>query len=102
MLILKLHATRSLSAFVSSPGATHWEALGRAISYLKSMKVKDILCVEPESCKVIGLADTHFGSCIKTRRSLVCSLPTIGVFLVDWCVSKHLTLSNSNVEAECK
>ena len=96
------NATRALSGFMSSPGATHWAALGRVIGYLKSMEMKGILYIEPESFKVIALADTDFGNCIETRRSVGCCLLTIGGCLVDWSMSKHLTLSDSTTEAEYK
>ena len=66
------NATRALSGFMSSLGITNWVALGRVISCLKSVKVKRVLCVEPESCKVIGLADADFSNCVETRRSVGC------------------------------
>ncbi len=96
------NATRALSGFMSSPGKTHWAALGRVIGYVKGMKMKGILYVEPESFKVIALADTDFGNCTETRRSVGCCLLTIGCCLVDWSMSKHLTLSDSTTEAEYK
>ena len=74
---------------MSSPVATHWEALGRSINYLKSMKVKVIFHVEPESCKVIGLANAHFGNCVETRKIVGFCLLTIGFCLVDRSMSKH-------------
>ena len=76
--------------------------MGRAIGCLKSMKVKIILHVEPESCKVIGLADLDFGNFIETRRSVGCFLLTIGNCLVDWSISKHLILRCSSSEAGYK
>ena len=80
-----------------SPGDAHWEALGRDIGYLKSMKVKGILHVEPESRNVIALADTDFGNFIETKRSVGCCLLAIRGCLVDWSMSQHLTLSDSTM-----
>ena len=80
----------------------HWAALGRVIGHVKSMEIKGILYVEPESHKVIVLADTDFGNCIETRRSFGCCLLKIAGFLVDWSISKRLTLSDSTTEAEHK
>ena len=54
------------------------------------MEVKGIIYSEPESHKVIALADKDFSNCTETRRSLGCCLLTIGGFLVDWFMSKHL------------
>ena len=41
------NATRELSGFMSSLGATHWHALGKAMDCMKRMEVKDVLYVEP-------------------------------------------------------
>ena len=67
---------------------------------MEGMEVKGILYVEPESRKVVALADADFGNCAETRRSVGCCLLTIGRFLVDWFMSKHLTLSDSTTEAK--
>ena len=59
------NATIYLSGFMSSPVDAHWEALGRVTCYLKTMKVKGILCAEPELHKIIGFADAYFGISLK-------------------------------------
>ena len=96
------NATRALSGFMANPGKLHWDALGRLIGYMKGMDVKGILYVEPETYRVCGLADTDFGNCQETRRSVGCTLVTIGGCLVDWHMAKHVTLSDSTTEAEYK
>ena len=96
------NATRALSGFMSNPGEPHWTALGRLIGYMKGMKIKGLLYVEPESFRVCGLADTDYGNCKETRRSVGCTLVTIGGCLVDWQMAKHATLSDSTTEAEYK
>ena len=58
--------------------------------------------MEPESCKAVGLADTDFGNCVDTRRSVGCCLLIILGFLVYRSMSNYLTLSDSTTEAEFK
>ena len=87
---------------MSNPNTTHWAALGRLIGYFKGMEVKGILYLEPESYRMACLADTDYGNCPETRRSVGCSLFTMGCMLVGWHMSKHLTMSDSSCEAEYK
>ena len=96
------NANRALSGFMSNPGEKHWSALGRLIGYLKGMELKGILYIEPESYHVVSLADTDYGNCPETRRSVGCSIITIGGCIVDWWMAKHLTMSDSSCEAEYK
>jgi len=96
------NATRVLSGFMSNPGPEHWTALGRVMGYVKGTNMNGITYIEPNSFKVLALADTDFGNCVETRRSVGCCLITIGGCLVDWTMSKHLTLSDSTTEAEYK
>ena len=95
-------ATRSLSGFMANPNEMHWVALGRLIGYFKNMELKGILYVEPESFRLACLADTDYGNCPETRRSVGCSIFTMGCMLVGWHMSKHLTMSDSSCEAEYK
>ena len=39
----------ALSSYMSNFGPTHWKALGRPVGYIKRMKIKGIILVEPES-----------------------------------------------------
>ena len=64
--------------------------------------MKGILYLEPESYRMACLADTDYGSFPETRRSVGCSLFTMGCMLVGWHMSKHLTMSDSSCEAEYK
>ena len=100
---LKLgNSTRALSGFMSNPNEAHWTALGRIVGYLKGRSFNGILYVEPESFRVISFADTDYGNCTETRRSVGCTIITIGGCLTDWSMAKHLTLSDSSCEAEYK
>ena len=96
------NACRALSGFLSNPGEQHWIALERLIGYLKGMKVKGIIYFEPESMRLIGLADTDFGNCPETRKSVGCYIITVGLTVVDYSIAKHDTLSDSTTEAEYK
>jgi hypothetical protein len=96
------NATSALSGFMGNPGEKHWNALGRLIGYMKGMKKKGLLYVEPESYRVAALADTDFGNCVETRRSVGCTIVTIGGCITDWSMAKHNTLSDSTTEAEYK
>ena len=95
-------ATRALSSHMSNPGKQHWTAMDRLIGYLKSMFLKGIVYVEPERFQTGSLADTDYGNCTETRRSVGCSLITVGGCIVDWWMAKHHTVSNSSCEAEYK
>ena len=95
-------ATRALSAHMSNPGSIHWKALERLIGFLKGMELKGITYLEPESFQVIALADTDFANCRETRRSVGCSIITVGGCVVDWWMAKHHTVSDSSCEAEYK
>ena len=67
---------------------------------MKVTNLKVILCLEPESYRVCGLADIDFGNFKHSRRSVECALITIGGFLVNWHVTKNETLSDRNNKAE--
>ena len=95
-------ATRALSAHMSNPGPEHWRALERLIGFLKEMKLKGIMYLEPETFQVLALADTDFANCKETRRSVGCSVISVGGCIVDWWVAKHHTVSDSSCEAEYK
>lgn len=95
-------AIRALSAYMSCPGPDHWRAMGRLVGYMKQMDFKGVYYLEPTSYKTISLADTDYGNCKETRRSVGCSLITIGGCLVDWWMAKHHTVSDSSCEAEYK
>ena len=95
-------ATRALSGHMQNPGPDHWKALGRFVGYLSQLKLKGLMYVEPETFKVIALADTDFGNCKETRRSVGCNIITIGGCIVDYSTAKHKTVSDSTTEAEYK
>ena len=58
--------------------------------------------VEPESFRVSSLCDTDYGNCTETRRSVGCTIVTMGGCIVDWLMAKHMTVSDSSCEAEYK
>jgi hypothetical protein len=95
-------ATRALSGYISNPNKTHWKALARVIGYLKGLKTKGLLYIEPESYRVISLAYTDYGNCPETRRSVGCTIHTIGGCIIGWHMAKHLTMSDSSCKAEYK
>ena len=74
----------------------------RLVGYLKGMHVKGIVYVQPESLRVISLADTGYRNCKKTRRSVGCIIITIGRWIVEWWVTKHNSVSKSSCKAEYK
>ena len=95
-------STRALSGFMSKPNETHWKALGRAIGYLKGVELKGLMYVQPESFRMSSLADTDYGNCPETRRSVGCSIFTMGCCIIGWHMAKHVTMSDSSCEAEYK
>ena len=95
-------ATRALSSHMSNPGVQHWNAMKRLVGYVKQMDLKGIKYVEPECLQVWALADTDYGNCRETRRSVGCIILTVGACIVDWWMAKHNTVSDSSCEAEYK
>jgi len=87
---------------MSNPNELHWKVLGRIVGYLKGKLFNGILYVEPETFRVISFADTDYGNCTETHRSVGCTIITIGGCLADWSMAKHLALSDSSCEAEYK
>ena len=53
------------------------------------MELRGFLYVEPESFKTLSLADTDYGNFKETRRSVGCSIITVGECLNDWRMAKH-------------
>ena len=94
--------TRALSSHMSNPGQQHWNAMKRLIGYIKGTELKGIRYLQPDTFQTISLADTDYGNCKETRRSVRCSLITVGGCLVDWWMAKHHTVSDSSCEAEYK
>ena len=94
--------TISLAGYMSNPGKQHWKAMERLVGYLKGMHVKGVVYKQPESLRVIAFADTDYGNCKETRRSVGCSIITIGGCIVDWWVANHNTVSDISCEAEYK
>ena len=72
------------------------------MGYLKGKLFNGMLYVEPEMFRVISFADTDCGNCTETRRSVGCTIITIGGCLADWSMVKYLTLSDTSCEAEYK
>ncbi|MGB2452939.1 MAG: reverse transcriptase domain-containing protein, partial [Candidatus Poseidoniaceae archaeon] len=95
-------AVRALSAHMSNPSQEHWKAMDRLVGYIKGMNLKGIYYLEPSFFNTVSLADTDYGNCRETRRSVGCSLITIGGCLVDWWMAKHHSVSDSSCEAEYK
>jgi len=95
-------AVRALSGHMSCPGPNHWKALGRLVGYVKQMELRGILYLEHVSFKTASLADTDYGNCKETRRSVGCSIITIGGCIVDYWMAKHHSVSDSSCEAEYK
>ena len=94
--------TRALSSHMLNPGQQHWNAMKRLIGYIKGTELKGIRYLQPDTFQTISLANTDYGNCKETRRSVVCSLVTVGGCLVDWWMAKHCTVSDSSCEAEYK
>jgi hypothetical protein len=73
-------------------------------SLFNTLQVHGILYIEPEPFRVISFANTDYENCTETRRSVGCTIITIGGCLTDWSMAKHLTLLwwDSSCEAEYK
>ena len=95
-------AVRALSSHMSNPGPKHWKAMNRLVGYIKHMSMPGIMYLEPECFKTASLCDTDYGNCKETRKSVGCSIITIGGCIVDWWMAKHHTVSDSSCEAEYK
>ena len=96
------NAIRNISRHMSCPNESHWNAIKRLIGYLKYSDFNGIRFVEPEELDLIYGADTDYGNDLETRRSVGCSIGTIGGCLVDYWSNLHDNVSVSSTEAEYK
>ena len=102
-ICLKIDSTvRAPSGYMLFPGPDHWKTVARLIGYIKGMDLRSIIYFEPMSFKTDSLADTDNGNFTETRRSVGCSIITVGRFVVDWWIAKHHTVSDSSCKAEYK
>ena len=95
-------AVRALSSHMSNPGESHWSSMKRLVGFIKGMGLKGIRYMEPECFQTASLADTDYGNCKETRRSVGCSFITIGGCIINWWMAKHQTVSVSSCKAEYK
>lgn len=96
------NAIRCISRFMSCPGEQQWKAIARLIGYLKQSKFNGIRFVEPESLDLLYMCDTDYGNDLETRRSVGCTIGTLGGCIVDFWSNLHDTVSVSTAEAEYK
>lgn len=94
------NASRALACHMSGPGPDQWKAMGRAVGYVKGMALKGLTYRRPESLRVICLVDTDFANCPDTRRSVGCTVTTIGGTQTEGDSARHDGVSQSSTEAE--
>ena len=96
------NAIRNISRHMSCPNESHWNAIKRLIGYLKHSKFNGLRFVEPEKLDIIYMCDTDYGNDLETRRSVGCTIGTVGGCYVDHWSNLHDNVSSSSTEAEYK
>ncbi|XP_019451903.1 PREDICTED: uncharacterized protein LOC109353978 [Lupinus angustifolius] len=89
-----------LSQFLAAPPDMHYQAALRVVRYLKNELGKGLFFSSQNDTKVKGFSDSHWGSCIDTRRSVTGFCFFIGKSLVSWKRKTQKTMSRSSAKVE--
>ncbi|KAK1433709.1 hypothetical protein QVD17_10624 [Tagetes erecta] len=89
-----------LSQFMHKPLDSHLKTAMRLLRYLKESPGKGCLFSKNDSFKLTAYADSDWGKCLATRRSISGYCIYLGNSLVSWKSKKQSTVSRSSAEAE--
>ncbi|KAJ0762639.1 putative RNA-directed DNA polymerase [Helianthus annuus] len=94
------HSVQFLSQFMHKPTNSHMQLALRVLRYLKRSPGKGILLSKGTSFHLTAFADSDWGKCLDSRRSVTGFCIFLGNSLVSWKSKKHGTVSRSSAEAE--
>ncbi|XP_017441205.1 uncharacterized mitochondrial protein AtMg00810-like [Vigna angularis] len=92
--------TQQLSQYVSQPMDTHHSAAMRVLRYIKGSPAKGLHFPANSSLMPSNFADSDWGSCIETRKSVTGYCVFLGSSLICWKTKKQTIVSRSSSEAE--
>ncbi|KAF5819826.1 putative RNA-directed DNA polymerase [Helianthus annuus] len=94
------YSVQFLSQFMHKPSKSHLQIALRLLRYLKKSPGKGILFTKGTSFDLTAYADSDWGKCVETRRSVTGFCIFLGNSLVSWKSKKQNTVSRSSAEAE--
>ncbi|KAJ0837837.1 putative RNA-directed DNA polymerase [Helianthus annuus] len=94
------YVVQFLSQFMHKPTNSHLQIALRLLRYLKGAPGKGILLSKGTSFNISAYADSDWGKCLDSRRSVTGFCVYLGNSLVSWKSKKQGTVSRSSVEAE--
>ncbi|KAJ0900510.1 putative RNA-directed DNA polymerase [Helianthus annuus] len=89
-----------LSQYMHSPTQGHLKIAFRLLRYLKQSPGKGVLLSKGSNFKLLAYADSDWGKCLESRRSVTGFCVFLGNSLVSWKSKKQGTVSRSSAEAE--
>ncbi|KAK9062368.1 hypothetical protein SSX86_019554 [Deinandra increscens subsp. villosa] len=94
------YTVQYLSQFMHSPSKCHLQIALRLLRYLKNAPGKGIFFSKGTHFDLITYADSDWGKCLETRRSVTGFCVFLGNCLISWKSKKQGTVSRSSAEAE--
>ncbi|KAK1406226.1 hypothetical protein QVD17_41515 [Tagetes erecta] len=94
------YSVQYLSQFMHQPTNAHMQLALRVLRYLKGFPGKGIIFTKGTSFNLTAYADSDWGKCLVTRRSVTGFCILLGNCLVSWKSKKQQTVSRSSAEAE--
>ncbi|XP_035842124.1 uncharacterized protein LOC110922450 [Helianthus annuus] len=94
------YAVQFLSQFMHSPTESHLQVALRLLRYLKSCPGRGLRFKSDSGLELLGYADSDWGKCLATRKSVTGFCIFLGSSLVSWKSKKQSVVSRSTAEAE--
>ncbi|KAK9683885.1 hypothetical protein RND81_10G172100 [Saponaria officinalis] len=95
-----VYVVHILSQFVHALRKDHWDAVLRAIQYIKGSPGKGIVIERNSDLLLRGYSDSDHARCPLTRRSLTGYFVKLGNSPISWKARKQTTVAKSSAEAE--
>ncbi|XP_022032722.1 uncharacterized mitochondrial protein AtMg00810-like [Helianthus annuus] len=94
------YTVQFLSQFMHKPNEVHLQMAFRLLRYLKQSPGKGLSFKKSDNLNLLGYADSDWGKCLSTRKSVTGFCIFLGNCLVSWKSKKQGTVSRSSAEAE--
>lgn len=93
-------SVQQLSQFVAKPSESHFQSAVQVLRYLKTAPAQGLYFPAQNQLHLSGFADSDWGCCTDTRKSITGYCVFLGSALVSWKSKKQNTVSRSSSEAE--